>query len=399
MNDIETRLRSMLQSVAANTDVDDRLDEIIAHRVKSHHERNGMLVAAAAVVVVSVGFGALLLVSTGGDQMAVGSADPAPVTPAPEVATVPPATLPNGDPWPLPRLTLDTEQLGSQLTLTSAFSEFTAADAELAANVQPYLQVLRREPDSFEPPMIWIETRDSGSDYLRSGVARKESSQEFTINGTVFFLLEDGDRTLLTAELPSGAAVYVTGLAVATDDLVGFVRRLSLAAPGPGWVVVDPPLGMQIVFEGRSPGIYDPPGYATQMVSWGDSTSAAGQGTGIEFLVESRGEASFERRLYEIAGRATDASLVRSDTAMGRPAAIVGLSDAQVAVWRATEEAAASLLVRSGQLPIERYIAALVEVDEATWQAMEGYLADAASPSAPTTLTILPVVPDGEAGG
>lgn len=370
MNDIETRLRSTLQSVAANTDVEDRLDEIIAHRVKSHHERSGMLVAAAAIVVVGAGFGALLL-ATGGDQGPVGSADPTPATPAPAVATVPPATLPNGDPWPLPRLTLDTEQLGSQLTLTSAFSEFTAADAALAANVQPYLQVLRREPDAFEPPMIWIETRDNGSDYLRSGVARKESSQEFTINGTVFFLLEDGDRTLLTAELPSGAAVYITGLAVATDDLVGFARRLSLAAPGPGWDVVDPPLGMQIVFEGRSPGIYDPPGYATQMVSWGDAASAAGQGTGIEFLVESRGEASFERRLYEVAGRAADETLVRTGTVRGRPAAIIGLSDAQVAVWRDTEEATAFLAVRSSRLPIERYIAELVEVDEATWQAME----------------------------
>lgn len=382
MNDIETRLRSTLRSVATNTEVEDRLHEVVAYKAKSHRQPSGLLVAAAAFVVVGVGFGALLLVSTGGDQAPVGSAEPTPTVtaPAPAVTTVPPPTLPNGDPWPLPRLALDMDQLGLSFTLMSAFSEFTPADPKLAGTWRPYLQVLRRDPDAFEPPMIWIETNDTGSDYLRSGVAQGESSQEFTVGDTVFFLLEDGDRTLITAELPSGAAVYITGLGVDAADLVDFAGRLRSAAPGPGWDVPEPPLGMQIVFEGHLPGIYDPPGYATQMVSWQDSASAAGQETGVEFSVETRGEVSFERRLYEVAGSATDQTLVRSGTVRNRLAAVIDLSDAQVVVWRDTDEATALLLVRSSALPLEQFIAALVEVDEATWQAMEEHMVDFVEP-------------------
>jgi hypothetical protein len=383
-----------------NTDVEDRLHEVVAHEAESHRQRSGVLVAAAAVVVVGVGFGALLLISAGGDQAPVGSADPMPTVSAPEpaVVAVPPPTLPNGDPWPLPRLALDMDQLGLQLTLMSAYSEFTPADTGMAGTWRPYLQVLRRGQDTFEPPMIWIETNDSGSDYLRSGVAQEESGQEFTINGTVFFLLEDGDRALVTAELPSGASVYITGLGVEADDLVAFVSGLSEAAPEPGWDMPEPPLRMQIVFEGHLPGIYDSPGYASQIVGWGNSALVDSEGTGVELYVESRGEVSFERRLYEVAGGATDQTLVRSGTVRGRPAAVIGLSDVQVVVWRDTDEATTLLSVRSTALPLERFIAALVEVDEATWQAMEERMVDSVEP-VPTTTSIPPVVPDGEAGG
>lgn len=399
MSDLETRLRSTLRSVAADTDVEERLHQVVAHEFRSHQPQSHLLVATAAFVVVGVGFGALLLISRGTDQTPMSSeGSAAAVTaPSPTVSAVAPPTLPNGDPWPLPRLALDTDQLDSQLVVVAAVSEFTPPNTELAGTFRPYLQVLRRDIDSFEPPMIWIETNDQGSDYLRSGFAQAESTEEFTINGTVFFLFEDGDRRLLTAGLPSGASVYITGLGVEAADLVGFASHIVEASPGPGWVVPEPPLGLQIVFEGHLPGIYDPPGYATQIVTYGngaaDTASAEGPATRVEFSVESRGEVSFERRLYETAGHATDKTLVRSGTVRNRPAAVVGWSgDAEVVVWRDTDEATAYLLVVSTEISIDQFLAALIEVDEDTWQAMQTNVDDLEEPLPPT---IPPATSDG----
>ncbi|MGB5381032.1 MAG: hypothetical protein WBO25_08505 [Acidimicrobiia bacterium] len=404
MNDVETRLHNTLQSVATNTDIEDRLPEVLAHTARARYSRDRLLVGAAAFVVVVGGLGAALFVSRAADLTASETANsPHTVTKEPPtVSDAAPPMTPNGDPWPLPRLSLDAGQLDYEVSLASVATEFTAADAALA-KPSPYLQVLRRDADAFKPPMIWIETNEHGSDYVRSGQAREELifSGEYTINGAEFVLLEDGDRRVLVAELPSGTSVYVTGLGVEAADLVDFAGQLVDAAPESGMTVPEPPLDMQVVFEGRIPGIYDPPGYAQQIAAWQLGATGADSPTDdldgwVEFLVESRGEASFEQRLYETAGQAVDQTLVGTDMVRGRLGAIVNAGGTNVAVWRETDEATGFLAVSPSELPLEAFLIALIEVDEATWQAMED---ESAATRSSTTTTTPPTTPDNEPNG
>jgi hypothetical protein len=384
MKDTETLLRSTLRSVAANARADDRLHEVVADTSVQRRRTGQLLVAAAIVVVVGVGLGTTFLVTAGGDQGASSTSGSAATTELPAEAVVPAAALPNGDPWPLPRLALDTDQLGSStdssVEWVAAYSEFVPPDTELAVKVMPYLQVLRRNPDSFEAPMIWIETNDHPSDYVGSGKAQAESSAQFTIQETTFYLLEDGDRRVLSADLTNGRSVYVTGLGVESSDLVDFVGQLVDAAPAPGWTIEDPPSGMRVVFEGRLPGIYDEPGYATQIAKWEEVTAAGGTTGNVNLAVDSWGEAGFESSLYQTAGRVADQSLVRSGRVRGHTAAIVFNENEPVAVWRDTDDATAFLHAtlndedtptRSDEERFDDILAGVIEIDEATWAAAE----------------------------
>jgi len=358
MNSTETRLRTTLQSVAAATQADDRLHEVVVQESARRRPASQLLVAAAAFVVVGVGLGATLLVTAGdgGIESVVGAAGSVTTTAVPTEVVAPAVVLPNGDPWPLPRLALDLDQLAStrnsSIEWVSAYSEFIPADADLAKG-RPYLQVLRQSADSFESPMIWIETNDHASDYIGSGAAESESFAQFTIHGATFYLLEDGDRRVLSADLLSGGSVYITGLGVDASDLVEFAEQLADASPAPGWTIVNPP--MSVAFEGRLPGIYDEPGYVSQMAQWEDVASTADHAASVSISTDSWGEAGFESSLYQTAGRVTDETLVRSGTVRGRTAAIV--------------------LVEGGAFADEDnfddILAAVIEVDEATWLAME----------------------------
>ena len=386
MNDTETLLRTTLQSVAANTDPHDRLHEIVHQESVQRRSVSTLLVASAAFVVIGVGLGATFLVTAGGDERlasAVGAEGSVTTTMLRAEAVAPAAVLPGGGPWPLPRLALDIDQLDSTRNSTvewvSAYSEFVPADAELVKGT-PYLQVLRRSSDSFESPMIWIETNDHASDYVASGAAEAESFAQFTIHDTTFYLLEDGDRRVLSADLATGGSVYITGLGVEASDLVGFAELLVDASPAPGWTVTSPPSGMSVVFEGRLPGIYDEPGYASQRAQWEDATPTGDRSGSVSLSVDSWGEAGFESSLYQTAGRVTDRSLVRSGTVRGHTAAVVFYEDGPVAVWRDTDDATAFLHANlsdkdssmlSDEDNFDDILAAVIEVDEATWLAME----------------------------
>jgi hypothetical protein len=386
MNDTETLLRTTLQSVAANTHPQDRLHEIVTQESVQPRSASKLLLAAAVFVVIGVGLGATFLVTAGGDERlesAVGAAGSATTTMLPAEAVAPAAVLPSGDPWPLPRLALDIDQLDSTRSSTvkwvSAYSELVPADAELVRGM-PYLQVLRRSADSFESPMIWIETNDHASDYVASGAAEAESFAQFTIHDTTFYLLEDGDRRVLSADIATDGSVYITGLGVDASDLVEFAELLVDASPAPGWTVASPPSGMSVMFEGRLPGIYDEPGYASQMAQWEDATPTGDRAAGVSLLVDSWGEAGFESSLYQTAGRVTDRSLVRSGTVRGHTAAIVFYEDGPVAVWRDTDDATAFLRANlsdkdssmlSDEDNFDDILTAVIEVDEATWLAME----------------------------
>ena len=389
MNDTETLLRATLQSVAANTKADDRLHEVVAHESVQRRPASQLLVAAAAVVVVGVGLGATFVVTAGGDEgveSAAGAAGSVTTTVLPAEGATPAVVLPNGDPWPLPRLALDVNQLvstrNSTIEWVSAYSEFVPADAELVKGM-PYLQVLRRNADTFEAPMIWIETNDHASDYVGSGAAEAESSAQFAIHDTTFYLLEDGDRRVLSADLVDGGSVYITGLGVDASDLVEFAELLgevSSAASASGWDISYQPADMSVVFEGRLPGIYDEPGYVSQIAKWEDDTATEDRAASVSLLVDSWGEAGFERNLYQTAGSVTDESLVRSGAVRGHTAAIVFYEDGPVAVWRDTDVATAFLHANlndedsstlSNEDNFEDILAAVIEVDEATWLTTE----------------------------
>ena len=386
MNDTETQLRTTLRSVAANTHPQDRLQEIVTQESVHRRSVSKLLVAVAAFVVIGVGLGATFLVTAGEKEhleSAVGAEGSVTTTVLPAEAVAPAVVLPNGDPWPLPRLALDVDQLDSTRSSTvkwvSAYSEFIPADAELVKG-GPYLQALRRSADSFESPMIWIETNDHASDYVASGAAEAESFAQFTIHDTTFYLLEDGDRRVLSADLLNGGSVYITGLGVEASDLVEFAEMLVDASPAPGWTVASPPSGMSVMFEGRLPGIYDEPGYVSQMAQWEDATRTGDRAAGVSLSVDSWGEVGFERSLYQTAGRVTDRSLVRSSTVRGHTAAIVFYEDGPVAVWRDTDDATAFLHANlsdkdssmlSDEDNFDDILAAVIEVDEATWLAME----------------------------
>jgi len=399
MKDTETLLRKTLQSIAADTRADDRLHEVVADTSVQRHPASQLLVAAAIVVLVGVGLGTTFLVTAGGDQGVDSAVGATATTGVPAETLAPAAVLPNGEPWPLPRLALDTGQLtlaGTTVEWVAAYSEFIPPDAELAAKVMPYLQVLRRSADSIEAPMIWIETNDHPSDYVGSGTAEAESSAQFTIDGTTFFLLEDGDRRVLSADIVTGGSVYITGLGVESSDLVDFAQQLVDAAPAPGWTIADPPSGMRVVFEGRLPGIYDEPGYASQIARWEDVTAAGGTSGAVSLMVDSWGEAGFESNLYQTAGRTTDQGLVRSGDVRGHTAAIVFNQNEPVAVWRDTDDATAFLhatlndgdiSTRSDEERFDDILAAVIEVDEATWSATEQATpADEQEATPPTSL-------------
>ena len=378
MKDTETLLRVTLQSIAVNTRANDRLHEVVADTSDERRPACQLLVAAAIFVVVGLGLGTTLLVTAGGDQRVesdVGAAATVATTELPAEAIAPAAVLPNGDPWPLPRLALDTDQLTSTTNSTvewvAAYSEFIPPNAEFT-KVMPYLQVLRRSADSFEAPMIWIETNDHPSDYVGSGAAETGSSAQFTIHGTTFYLLEEGDRRVLSADLTTGRSVYITGLGVDSADLVGLAEQLVDAAPAPGWTIGNPPPGMRVVFEGRLPGIYDEPGYASQMAKWEDVTAAGTPSGDVSLTVDNWGEAGFERSLYQTAGRVDDQSLVRSGNVRGHKSVIVFYDDATIAVWRDTDDATAVLHATSNDEDnFNDILAAVIEVDDATWFAME----------------------------
>ena len=397
MNNTETRLRATLQSVAATTQADDRLHEVVAQESAQRRPASQLLVAAAAFVVVGVGLGATFLVTAGGDEgleSAVGAAGTVNTTALPAEVVLHAAVLPNGEPWPLPRLGFDTDHLdavgNSPLEWVSAYSEFIPADADLAKG-RPYLQVLREGADAFESPMIWIETNDHASDYVDSGFAESESSAQFTIHGATFYLLEDGDRRVLSADLLNGGSVYITGLGVDAFDLVEFAEQLVNASPAPGWTVVNPPPGMSVAFEGRLPGIYDEPGYVSQMGVWEDDTPTGDRAASVSILTDSWGQAGFESSLYQAAGRATDQSLIRSLMVRGHAAAIVLREGEGVAVWRDTDVATVFLSAHlSDGDNFDDILAAVIEVDDATWLAVENAMPADEPEADPVTVTSVP---------
>ena len=367
MNRLEDRIRRSLHNVAS--DLPDA--HVVALVVASpRRPRLRGLVAAGItfLLALTIGLPALLLSGQGPSQD-VGSSS-ADVTSA------------SG----FPQVVVGVDQLNAGLELAYAMRE----PAPVRTAPPSHLQVFGPADSGSTSRLLWLVTDQDGSDFFRGEAYLDTSWKPVEIDSGRAFISAGTNGSMLAwdpGDAENGPAVFAYAINVETDALIDLVRRLRPASEG--WTPTTLPDGFTELYNGpaRQQG-------ETVLLGW---SNASGDEVEVALELGEVGEVIPNQLLLSLAGPdvAFNQAISGGDV-RGHDAVRLTSGGGQVMfMWMETPTIVARLVVLGDSLDPDAVVAALSDVDDATWSDLfesspavgGGSPASTMAPSSDSTLT------------